>query len=208
MNTLFKAFLLLMASMMASITLAATEPKQMLQSAADNIISYLKENQSKLAENPQLSVDLVKKELVPYIDQEALGRRVLAKEWRTATPQQQQQFVELFVDLVIDTYAKGLAQYNNQTFEFEDTEYNDKMTLARVKSQMNQTDGEPVKIDYLLKKPKGLDEWRVVDVRIEGISMANSYKNQFAQQIQNEGLQSVLDKLAKKEITLDQTNAN
>ena len=73
---------------------------------------------------------------------------------------------------------------------------------------MNQTDGEPVKIDYLLKKPKGLDEWRVVDVRIEGISMANSYKNQFAQQIQNEGLQSVLDKLAKKEITLDQTNAN
>ncbi|NVJ49421.1 MAG: ABC transporter substrate-binding protein [Gammaproteobacteria bacterium] len=204
MKALIKMFAVMLFSVVALNTTAATEPKDMLESAAKNIITYLEANQAKLAENPQLSVDLVKKELVPYIDQEGLGRRVLAQEWRNATPKQQQEFVALFVDLVIETYAKGLAQYSGQTFEFEETEYNDKQTLARVKSQMNQTDGEPVKIDYLLKKPKGLDEWRVVDVRIEGISMANSYKNQFAQQIQNEGLQSVLDKLANKEIKLDQ----
>lgn len=181
---------------------ASTDPKSMLETVANNITDYLSENKDKVAADQNIAVNLVKNELVPYIDQEALGRRVLAREWNNATPEQQKIFVEKFVDLVIDTYAKGLAQYDGQTFEFENTEYNKAKDAARVKSQMKQQKGEPVKIDYYLKKPKGMDEWRVVDVRIEGISMATSYRNQFAQQIKQEGLDSVIKKLANNEIEL------
>ncbi|NVJ59999.1 MAG: ABC transporter substrate-binding protein [Gammaproteobacteria bacterium] len=178
------------------------DPRAMLQGAADKIIVYLEKNKDQLEAKPELSVELVKRELLPYIDQEGLGRRVLGKAWKDASADQQKAFVSEFVDLVIDTYAKGLAQYSGQTFEFQDAEYNSKQTAARVQSVMKQTDGEPIKIDYLLRKPKGLEEWRVVDVSIEGISMANSYKNQFATQIQNEGIQSVIDKLVANEIEL------
>ena len=174
----------------------------MLQEVANNITNYLSENKDKVANDQSIAVNLVKNELVPFIDQEALGRRVLAREWNNATADQQKIFVEKFVDLVIDTYAKGLAQYDGQTFEFEDTEYNKAKDAARVKSQMKQQKGEAIKIDYYLKKPKGMDEWRVVDVRIEGISMATSYRNQFAQQIKQEGLDSVIKKLANNEIEL------
>lgn len=183
---------------------SAEDPRAMLEGAADNIIAYLEKNKDQLEAKPELSVELVKRELLPYIDQEGLGRRVLGRAWKDATSDQQKAFVTEFVNLVIDTYAKGLAQYSGQTFQFQDAEYNSKQTAARVQSVMNQTEGEPIKIDYLLRKPKGLEEWRVVDVSIEGISMANSYKNQFAPQIQNDGLQSVIDKLVAKEIELSQ----
>lgn len=202
MTLLFKRLTAILMLGFISTSFAATDPKDMLQAVADNIINYLEKNKDSLAETPDIAVKLVKKELVPYIDQEALGRRVLAKEWKNATPKQQQKFVEEFVNLVINTYAKGLAQYDGQTFEFEDTEYNSSQTAARVKSVMNQSKGEPVKIDYLLRKPDGLDAWRVIDVRIEGISMASSYRNQFAQQIQKEGLDSVIKKLENNEIEL------
>ncbi|WP_144394803.1 MlaC/ttg2D family ABC transporter substrate-binding protein [Pleionea sediminis] len=202
MTTTVNRFVALLLFVFSATTFAESDPKDMLKGVADNIVSYLEKNQDKLQDNPDMAVELVKKELVPYIDQEGLGRRVLAKEWKNASPQQQQKFVEEFVNLVVNTYAKGLAQYEGQSFEFEDTEYNSKETAARVKSVMNQPKGEPVKIDYLLRKPKGLDAWRVIDVRIEGISMASSYRNQFAQQIQKDGLDSVIKKLENNEIEL------
>ncbi len=181
---------------------AETDPKTMLESVASNIVNFLEKNKEKLKADESLAINLVKKELLPYIDQEALGRRVLAKEWKNASAEQQKVFVEKFVDLVIKTYAKGLAQYDGQTFTFESTEYGRDNTIARVKSEMKQSDGAPVKIDYWLKKPKGLNEWRVVDVSIEGISMATSYRNQFGQQIEKDGLDSVIKKLANNEIEL------
>jgi phospholipid transport system substrate-binding protein len=203
MKTVIKNLLLTASLLLFALNLyAATDPKIMLQQVADNIVSYLEKNKEQLKNDENLAIDLVKRELLPYIDQEGLGRRVLAKEWKNATPEQQKLFVEKFVDLVIKTYAKGLAQYDGQSFVFENTEYGKDKTIARVKSEMQQKDGAPVKIDYLLKKPKGLDEWRVVDVSIEGISMATSYRNQFAQQIEKEGLDSVIQKLANNQIEL------
>lgn len=189
-------------SLLALNAYAETDPKTMLEQVAINIVNYLEKNKEKLKTDESLAINLVKKELLPYIDQEALGRRVLAKEWKNASTEQQKVFVEKFVDLVIKTYAKGLAQYDGQTFSFENTEYGRDNTIARVKSEMKQSDGAPVKIDYWLKKPKGLNEWRVVDVSIEGISMATSYRNQFGQQIEKEGLDSVIKKLANNEIEL------
>jgi phospholipid transport system substrate-binding protein len=197
-NALFSTlFILLTVNVYAD-----ADPKIMLQQVADNIVNYLEKNKEKLKSDENLAIDLVKRELLPYIDQEGLGRRVLAKEWKNASPEQQKLFVEKFVDLVIKTYAKGLAQYDGQSFLFEETEYGKNNAIARVKSEMKQKDGAPVKIDYWLKKPKGLDEWRVVDVSIEGISMATSYRNQFAQQIEKEGLDAVIQKLANNEIEL------
>ncbi len=202
MKQLFRQLVVILFTFSIGSALAETDPKAMLQQVADNMISFLKENQSKLAEDESLAKNLVRKELLPYVDEVGLGRRVLAKHWKEASEDQQKMFVEKFVDLVINTYAKGLSQYDGQEFSFEDTELNEAKTVARVKSEMKQKEGEPVRIDYLLKKPKGLDEWRVIDVSIEGISMVQSYRNQFGAEIKKSSLNDMLDKLAKNEIDL------
>ena len=202
MKKLCSYLVLLCFSFSLTAGYAETEPRQMLETVADNMVKFLDKNKDKLTKDGELAKQLVKKELLPYIDEVMLGKRVLSKNWKKATPEQQKIFINKFINLVIDTYAKGLAQYDGQTFEFSDTEYSKSGKTARVKSQMKQKSGTPVKIDYLLRKPKGLNEWRVVDVTIEGISMVQSYKNQFGQQISKEGLDSVIEKLSKNELSL------
>ncbi|MCO7222751.1 phospholipid-binding protein MlaC [Pleionea sp. CnH1-48] len=202
MKKLLSGFLLTFFSFALSTAHAETDPRAMLEGVATNIVDYLKKNKDKMAEDEQLAKDLVRKELLPYVDEVGLGRRVLGSNWKKASPEQQKVFVEKFTNLVIDTYAKGLSQYDGQTFEFSDTQLSKNKKSARVRSEMKQTSGSPVKIDYLLKKPKGLNEWRVVDVTIEGISMVQSYRNQFNQQIKKEGLDSIIAKLSNNELDI------
>ncbi|MEE4246090.1 MAG: ABC transporter substrate-binding protein [Kangiellaceae bacterium] len=181
---------------------ASAEPKAMLVQAADNIISYLKSNKEAISKDESLAIKLVNTELLPYISQESMARRVLGKHWKSATSEQKKIFIDKFLGLVITTYAKGLAQYSGQTFEFEDTEYNTKKNGARVKSVMNQPEGEPIKIDYLFRKMKASGEWRVVDVSIEGASMAKTYRNQYAEQINKDGFEVFINKLKNDEIKM------
>ena len=204
MKTLFstRIALLMMVLFSLSSTYAETEPRIMLEGVANKLTLFIEKNKEKLKTDPELAKDVVKKELLPYIDEVGLGRRVLGKNWKNAKPEQQKLFIDNFINLVIDTYAKGLSQYDGQTFKFSETELSKSGKTARVKSEMQQKSNTPVKIDYLLAKPKGLDEWRVVDVTIEGISMVVSYRNQFEQQIEKEGIDSVIKKLSNNEIHL------
>ncbi len=193
------AFLLFSKPVLAE----AVDPKLMLEGIANKITDYLKNNKDRLKKEPELAAELVRKELLPYINKKALGKGVLGKKhWQQASDEQKKTFVRAFINLVIDTYAGGLSQYSGQTFTFKATELSKNKKTARVQSEMKQSSGDPVKIDYLLRKPKGKDQWLIVDVTIEGISMRKSYRNQFSQQIQKEGLNTVIQKLVNKKIQL------
>ncbi|MCO7222752.1 phospholipid-binding protein MlaC [Pleionea sp. CnH1-48] len=198
--------LLLLISLVSINTWAATEePQQMLEDIASRMVSFLEKHSHELESNEQLAKDTVIKELLPFIDKQGLGRRVLAKNvWNDATVAQKQLFIEKFVNLIINTYASGLAKFNGQRFKFTDTRFSRDGKTVWVKSHMEQNNGAPIRIDYVLKKPRGINEWRVVDVAIEGVSMVLSYRSQFKRQINEVGFEGVLDKLVKNEIKLEQ----
>ena len=202
---IYKLVLLLWACLLVSQAMAAEaqDPAQMLKQAADRMVSYLETNKEKLATDEKQAKQLVRKELLPYIDQMGLGRRVLSRRvWDNATQEQRTLFVEKLISLVIDTYAKGLAKYDGERFIFSKAQYTRDKKTARIKSTMEQKNDKPVQINYTLKKPEGLDEWRVIDVSIEGVSMVLTYRSQFRHQIKQDGFEKVLEKLVNQDIEL------
>jgi phospholipid transport system substrate-binding protein len=128
---------------------------------------------------------------VPGISQFVLGRY-----WRTATPQQQQEFLRLFVEYVAQAYSARLAEYAGEPFHAVSARPNGDQTV--VISEIIQPSGKRVQVDwYLIDRAGAL---KISDVYVSGVSMKVTQRDEFASVIQQGGgqIEFLLGKLRQK----------
>lgn len=130
---------------------------------------------------------------VPYI-----GRFVLGRYWNVATPDQRQQYLGLFQDMVVATYAARFTQYSGETM---------KITGARdagdhdaiVSSVIDRPNGAPpVHVDWRVRDTNGT--YKIIDVAVENVSMSITQRSEFASVIERNGgqVQGLLDAMRNK----------
>lgn len=174
---------------------ASQDPKTHLETVTQKISSEILNNKDKIKADSEYAKSLIKTYLLPEIDSEYMAKRILGKTyWTQANEQQRQKFIKEFIGLLLNNYAKGLANYDGQAITYDDTQYSRSGNLANVRSTIVPNEGEPVLIDYRLKIQPD-ESWLVTDVIIEGVSMAKSYANQYREQISKVGLEATLEQL-------------
>jgi len=109
-----------------------------------------------------------------------IGRFVLGRHWNALNPQEQQQFLALFQEFTAHAYAERLGQYAGAPFQVTGTRNAD--GTAIVSSQLNRTNGPPVKVEWHLTDRGG--RYMVSDVVLDGVSMRVTERNEFAGIIQ------------------------
>lgn len=199
---LLSIFLLLSSFMVFMPKIAlAQDPVSMLDSVAQRMISSLKTNKATLRTNPSIVYSLAYKIVVPHADLDVMARNVLPPQtWTQATAAQRAAFKKEFTTLLVRTYASALAEYTDQTVQFYPVRggYQGKASVD-VNSTIVRTDGPNITVNY--KVVSAGSQWKLYDMTVEGISMLQSFKSQFA------------DKLSKGDISdlisaLKQHNAN
>lgn len=187
-------FLLLVALLTANWVMAGqgSDPVQMLRSVADQMLSGLKAHKATLKANQRVVYSLAEKIIVPHADLTEMSRRVLPpRTWNSATPAQRKTFQHEFTTTLIRTYASALASYTDQTVEFFPVRggYAGKTTVD-VNSQIDRPDGPPVAVTYSLVKSGGI--WKLYDMTVEGVSMLESFRSQFADQLAHGDMANLL----------------
>jgi phospholipid transport system substrate-binding protein len=106
-----------------------------------------------------------------------MAQRSLAQHWRTLTPQQRQEFVGLFTDLLERSYINRIEGYKAgpQGVHYPKEDINGDQAI--VHTEITTERGEPVSVDYHLLHKDG--DWKVYDIIIEGVSLVNNYRTQF-----------------------------
>ncbi len=194
-----KLIISIILSLQASIALASADPKQYLESVADQMIEQVESNQDKLKQDKALAQSLVKQILLPAIDTQVFAKKTLtSKVWKTLSSEQKKRFTEQFINLVVGNYATGLTLYDGQTFVFGDPRMSKSGKYAKVRSSMKQAQGTPITIDYVLSNKTG--EWKIIDLTIEGVNMSKSYRSQFLPRIKADGMDVFLADLEKKSV--------
>ncbi len=174
---------------------AASDPVNMLQSVANQMIASLKSNKATLKTNPRLVFSLANRIIVPHADIDEMSQRVLPPAtWKNATPAQRARFKKEFTSLLVRTYASALAEYNDQTVNFYPVRggYQGK-TDVRVNSQIVRTDGPPISVNYQLTLVGS--EWKLYDLSVEGVSMLESFRSQFASELSQGNIESLINVL-------------
>lgn len=170
---------------------------QVVRDTAQQLIDALKKNREQLRKEPQKIYELIEHIAVPHFDIPYIVRLVLGGAWRKATPQQRERFTTAFRTFVINNYAKALLQYSNETltvYPVSPEQQNGKRVMVR--SRLTGGGEAPVAINYRMHVRDG--EWKVYDVIVSGVSIVINYRNSFAEQIRDGGLDSLIDLIEQK----------
>jgi phospholipid transport system substrate-binding protein len=196
MRILATLTLTLLAFMAAAETEAADTrtPDQIVRETADTLTARIEGRQQELAASPPELYKLVGDVFLPVFDTDYAGRLVLGKHWRAATPAQRQEFIDTFYDFLLRSYARYVLRFEKDKVRFlpgpagaPDPQ------RAVVKTEMQLGDGTKLPVHYALHQTA--DGWRAFDVRIEGISYVQNYRNQFSAEIGAKGLDAVIVRL-------------
>ncbi len=175
---------------------AEAEPDVLLKQAANTMIELLEENKQQLQTDELLAQRIVREQLLPLVDTQGLGKRLLKqKVWAQLSDPQKQRFTEAFINHLINTYAKGLANYDGHKFNFIKTEYSTTRQTAWVYSEILSKQREAFSIIYTLKQIDDNTDWKVIDISVEGIKILQNYREQLKSVDVSEGFDALLAKI-------------
>jgi phospholipid transport system substrate-binding protein len=171
----------------------AGAPTDQLKQRVDEVIKVVDDPalSGKTAER-HAAVRKIAEEVFDYPD---TAQRALGPHWNARTPQERQEFVQLFADLLdrayigkIDFYQGEKVRYAGETVDGDE---------ATVKTRIVTKRGSEVPVDYRMHAKNG--RWLVYDVIIEGVSLVSNYRTQFNKVVQTESYPSLVQKLKSKE---------
>jgi phospholipid transport system substrate-binding protein len=175
-------------------------PDVLARSVTDEVLAIVRADKELQAGNPQKVMQLVESKVLPHFNFMRMTQLAVGRNWRTATPEQQKVLTEEFKMLLVRTYTAAFTQYRNQTVDYRPVRMNPTDTDVVVKSLVKQPTGQPIAIDYSMEKLTGA--WKVYDVKIEGISLVENYRNTFNGEIQRGGVDGLIRTLSDKNKTL------
>jgi len=118
-----------------------------------------------------------------------IGKLVLGRHWRNASRDQRAEYDEIFPEYVLRIYAGRLNERGDEEFQVLDTVPAGKRDVY-VRSEVVRPDGPPVAADWRVRKQDG--EFKIVDLKIEGISMVLTQRDEFAARVSQVGIDGLL----------------
>ncbi len=175
----------------------AEEARSLVQQTTDTVLSRLEHRRETLRENPDELYALIEDVVLPHFDFEAMSRLVLARHWRSATPEQRRKFVEEFRSLLVRTYGTALLEYTGQTIEYRPVHAGKDARRVSVPTQVvPEEGGPPIPIVYRLYRTDG--EWMVYDISVDGVSLLLNYRNSYNRVVRREGMDALIERMSEK----------
>jgi phospholipid transport system substrate-binding protein len=160
---------------------AAADPASFIQDVSSKAITEMAPAAS---ETDQQRAAKLKPLLEQYFDMPAIAKYMLGSYWRKATPEEQTEFTAVVTDFLALAYGKRFASYTGH-----------QMAMGRVRdegdgrttvfSTVQLPNGEPARVDWTIEAAG--DSYKIADVKVEGLSLADTHRQEFASVINNNG---------------------
>jgi phospholipid transport system substrate-binding protein len=196
-----KLIALFFAGFVASAAFAEEAPDVLVHRVTDDVLEIIHKDRDIQSGDTRKVIDLVDKKVLPHFNFTHMTALALGKDWRKATPQQQLQLTAEFKTLLVRTYANALTSYKNQKVVYKPLKLAPADTDVLVRTEVLQPGSKPVQLDYNLEKQES--GWKVYDVVVAGISLVTNYRDQFAQEVRNGGIDGLIASIAAKNKSLE-----
>jgi phospholipid transport system substrate-binding protein len=184
----------------SSFALADVAPDVLARSVTDEVLAIVRADKDLQSGHPQKVAQLVETKVLPHFNFTRMTQLAVGRNWRQATPEQQKILTDEFRTLLVRTYTTAFTGYKNQTIEYRPLRMAPTDTDVMVKSVIKQPTGQPISVDYSMEKQGAA--WKVYDVKIEGISLVENYRNTFNAEIQRTGVDGLIKALSEKNKSL------
>lgn len=173
-------------------------PDALVKRLSVDVLETIKADKSIKAGDINKIMALVDSKIMPHVNFQRMTASAVGPAWRQATPEQQKRLEEEFKTLLVRTYAGALSQVSDQSVSVRPLRGapDDKEVLVRTEVRGN---GDPVQLDYRLEKiPGDGDGWKIYNINVLGVWLVDTYRSQFTQQINSNGIDGLIAALAAR----------
>ena len=173
----------------------AGAPREQVQSAIEKVTAILNDPNLKSDAKKSERIERLRQVIFPKFDFAEMAKRSLGSNWQRRTPEEQQEFVKLFRELIENSYVENIDSYNGEKVNIVGEKQ--EKDFAQVNTKIVNNKGEEFSVDYRLLQSGG--DWKIYDVVIENISIVNNYRSQFNRVIAKSSFEDLLQKLRDKQ---------
>jgi phospholipid transport system substrate-binding protein len=192
-------FIALLLASSTAIPARAEEvpPDVLVRKTTEEVLNVVRSDKDIRAGNVARIVQLIEEKVAPHFDFERMTRLAVGRPWRDASPAQRETLVKEFRTLLVRSYSAAFTAYTGIAVEFRPYKMNPGDTEATVQTLIKLPGGAPpMGVDYDMGHTAG--GWKVYDIRVAGASLIINYRNLFAQEIQNGGIDGLIKSLVDK----------
>ena len=186
------------AAFVRPVHAADEAPDALVKRLSTDVLETIKADKSIKAGDVSKIMALVDTKIMPNVNFQRMTASAVGPAWRQATPEQQQRLQEEFKKLLVRTYAGALDQVSDQSVAVRPFRGSpdDKEVLVRTEVRGS---GDPVQLDYRLEKTPGeAGGWKIYNLNVLGVWLVDTYRSQFAQEINAKGIDGLIAALAER----------
>ncbi len=173
-------------------------PDVMIKRLSSEVLEAIKSDKAILGGDTAKVIALVDSRIMPNVNFQRMTASAVGPAWRQATPEQQKRLQEEFKILLVRTYAGALAQVTDQTIYMKPLRSSPEDKEVLVRSEIKGS-GEAIQLEYRLEKTPGQGSgWRIYNLNVLGVWLVETYRSQFASEINAKGIDGLVAALAER----------
>ena len=195
-KTIFVSMITVLMLYLTPIIVSAEDktPHEVIERTSTEVLTALKNDADEIESNPNRINELVDEIILPICDLERMGKYILAKHWKTASKEQRDAFVSEFKKMLIRNYGTHLAEYSNATVTVMPDKITEEKLYQTVSTKLDTRIGsKPFQVDYVFRVAE--DTSKIVDVRVEGVSILKTFRTAFTQEIAETSLVELIERI-------------
>jgi phospholipid transport system substrate-binding protein len=194
-----KSLFAFIGGLLLAVSVPAQEvaPDALIRSVSNDVLEIVRKDKDIRNGDTRKAMDLVEAKVLPHFNFAHMTQLAMGREWRQATANQQKVLTDEFRTLLVRTYSKALTEYKNQTIDYKPFTMKPGETDVKVRTEIKQpSGGKPIQLDYYLEKLG--TAWKVYDIEVGGISLVTNYRDFFASEVRNGGIDGLIRSLQTK----------
>ena len=177
---------------------AEEAPDALIKRLSDDVLGAVKADATLKTGDISRLMALVDTKVMPSVNFQRMTAGAVGPAWRQATPEQRTRLQEEFKTLLVRTYAGAVAQVSDQTVTVKPLRAGAGDTEVVVRTEVRGR-GEPIQLDYRLEKTPGQGAgWKIYNLNVLGVWLMETYRSQFAQEINAKGVDGLIESLAQR----------
>ncbi|MEH3087346.1 MAG: ABC transporter substrate-binding protein [Xylophilus ampelinus] len=173
-------------------------PDALIRRLSDEVLGAIKADPALRGGDTGKVIALVDTKVMPNLDFQRMTAAAVGPAWRQATPQQRERLQQEFKTLLIRTYSGALTQVSDQQVTVKPLRAAPDAKEVLVRTEVTGR-GDPVQLDYRLERTPGEGAgWKIYNLNVLGVWLVETYRSQFAQEINSKGIDGLISTLAAR----------
>ena len=187
-----------LVSMPVAAVAADDAPDAVIKQLSTDVLETIKADKAIQAGDTGRIMTLVDNKIMPNVNFARMTAAAVGPAWRQATPEQKARLQQEFKTLLVRTYSGALAQVSDQTISVKPLRASPDDTDVLVRTEVRGK-GDPIQLDYRLEKTAGQGlGWKIYNLNVLGVWLVETYRSQFAEQINAKGLDGLIAMLTER----------